>query len=61
LSVIESTSTRGSAARACHLQDAAAAVGRDQPAARDELGGDDERTRLLEPFTERDHCRYQSA
>jgi hypothetical protein len=47
--------------------DAAAAVGGDQPAARDELGRDDERARLLELRTERRrrevgvHFLYQSA
>ena len=38
-----------------HLHHPAAAVRRDQPAARDHLRGDDERTGPCELFTERDH------
>ena len=57
LSVIESTSIpRVGRELARQLQHLAAAVGRDQPAARDELGGDDERAGLRELFAERVTC-----
>ena len=56
LSVIESTSTRGSAASSRASSSTwRLAVRRDQAAARDELGGDDERAGSCELFAERGH------
>ncbi len=43
------------------LQNPVAAVRRDQSAARDQLGGDDERIGPREPFTKSGHFQCQSA